>query len=257
MSPNHTINRHRKLWRSYWARTIPTLLLLGLLAVPAARGADTNLNFLKPGSVAASALLAPPPLMESAEQAADLETVRAVYHAAPEADKQAAYDEKKFAVFNFSPAIGPWFVSKTVPLTAEFFEKVLSDAESVTGNAKDFFKRPRPYTADPSLANGKLEKTFGYPSGHSTESMVVALVLAELFPDRREPILAVARGIGWRRVEIARHYPTDIYAGRVLAQAIVREMKQDTAFQHDFAGAKAELAAATAATVPEIGSGMK
>jgi len=44
-------------------------------------------------------------------------------------------------------------------------------------------------------------------------------------------------------VEIARHYPTDIYAGRVFAQAIVREMKRNAGFQTDFAGVKAELAA--------------
>jgi hypothetical protein len=39
-------------------------------------------------------------------------------------------------------------------------------------------------------------------------------------------------------------YQTDIYAGRVLAQAIVREMKANPDFQRDFAEAKAEIAAA-------------
>ncbi len=117
-------------------------------------------------------------------------------------------------------------------------------AETVTDNAKDYYKRPRPYTTDPSLANGKLEKSFSYPSGHSTESMVLALVLADLFPDQHDAIIAKARSIGWHRVEIARHYPTDIYAGRVLAQAIVREMKESPDFQKDFAVAKAEVAAA-------------
>ncbi|HEX4350146.1 MAG TPA: phosphatase PAP2 family protein, partial [Verrucomicrobiae bacterium] len=104
--------------------------------------------------------------------------------------------------------------------------------------------RPRPYVLDPTLASGKLEKSFSYPSGHSTESMVLALVLADLFPEHRDAIIAKARSIGWHRVEIARHYPTDIYAGRVLAQAIVREMKRSPDFQHDFAAAQAELTAA-------------
>jgi acid phosphatase (class A) len=45
-------------------------------------------------------------------------------------------------------------------------------------------------------------------------------------------------------VQTARHYPTDIYAGRVLAQAIVKEMKKSDEFQKDFAEAKAEIAAA-------------
>ena len=74
--------------------------------------------------------------------------------------------------------------------------------------------------------------------------MVLALVLADFFPEQRDAIIAEARSIGWHRVEIARHYPTDIYAGRVLAQAIVRQMKKDDDFQKDFARAKAEVAAA-------------
>ena len=147
-------------------------------------------------------------------------------------------------MFNFTPAIGAFFLSSNLPKTAAFFDRVQTDAAAVTDNAKDFYKRPRPYTTDPSLANGKLEKSFSYPSGHSTESMVLALVLADLFPDKHDAIIAEARSIGWHRVQIARHYPTDIYAGRVLAQAIVREIKESDAFQQDFAEAKAEIAAA-------------
>jgi acid phosphatase (class A) len=74
--------------------------------------------------------------------------------------------------------------------------------------------------------------------------MVLALVLTDLFPDKRDALLARAREIGWHRVELARHYPTDIFAGRVLAQAIVREMKNDPDFQKDLAAAKSEIAAA-------------
>lgn len=199
------------------------------------------LNGKKPDVIA---LLAPPPLPDSPEQAADMEEVRAVYHSANSNDIAAAYSEKKFSVFNFAPAIGVFFQSNALPRTTAFFEKVQKDAVAVTDNAKDFYKRPRPYVTDPSLANGKLEKSFSYPSGHSTESMVLALVLADLFPGQRDAIVAQARAIGWRRVEIARHYPTDIYAGRVLAQAIVKQMTKSDAFQKDFARAKAEIAAA-------------
>ena len=78
-------------------------------------------------------------------------------------------------------------------------------------------------------------------------SMVLAMVLADLFPDQHDAIIAEARAIGWHRVEIARHYLTDIYAGHVLAQAIVREMKASPDFQRDFAEVKAEVAAAQSA----------
>jgi acid phosphatase (class A) len=209
---------------------------------------DAAHNYLAPGKPDATSLLAPPPLPGSPEQAADLAEVQAVCHAAPSNDVAVAFSEKKFSVFNFTPAIGPFFQSNNLPKTAAFFHKVQKDAAAVTDNAKDYYKRPRPFIVDPSLASGKLEKSFSYPSGHSTESMVLALVLADLFPDKHDAIIAEARAIGWHRVEIARHYQTDIYAGRVLAQAIVREMKASSDFQRDFAEAKVEIAAAQTAS---------
>jgi acid phosphatase (class A) len=211
---------------------------------PAQPVQSTQLHYLTAKKPDAIALLAPPPLPDSPEQAADMAEVKAVYHAATSNDIAAAYSEKKFDIFNFTPAIGDFFVAGKFPKTEAFFEKVQTDAAAVTDGAKDFYKRPRPYVTDPTLINGKLEKSFSYPSGHSTESMVLALVLAELFPDRRDAIIATARSIGWHRVQTARHYPTDIYAGRVLAQAIVGEMKKNPDFQKDFAEAKAEIGAA-------------
>jgi acid phosphatase (class A) len=225
---------------------VATLLTASSLAVFAKESA---LNYLKDGKPAAAELLAPPPLPDSAEQAADMATVRSVYHAANDMDKQAAYAEKKFSVFNFTGAVGAYFVETNLPKTAKFFEKVQLDAETVTDLGKDYFHRPRPFTTDTNLANGKLEKSFSYPSGHSTESMVLALVLAELMPAQHDAILAHARQIGWHRVQIARHYPTDIYAGRVLAQAIVKQFKKSEKFEEEFNEAKAEIEAARKAAL--------
>lgn len=199
--------------------------------------------YLAPGQPDVIALLAPPPLPGSPEQAADLAEVETVCHACTSNDQAVAYSEKQFSIFTFTPVIGAFFQPGKFPQTEAFFHRVQTEAEAVTDGAKDFYKRPRPYVLDPSLANGKLEHSFSYPSGHSTESMVLALVLADLFPDQHDVIIAKARSIGWHRVEIARHYPTDIYAGRVLAQAIVRQMKQNPDFQKDFAAAQTEIAA--------------
>lgn len=210
---------------------------------PSASVKSSQFHYLQAGRPDAIALLAPPPLPDSVEQAADMAEVKTVYHAATSNEIAAAYSEKKFNIFNFTPAIGSFFQSNRLPKTVAFFERVQTDAATVTDRAKDFYQRPRPYTTDPALANGKLEKSFSYPSGHSTESMVLALVLADLFPDQHDAIIAEARSIGWHRVQTARHYPTDIYAGRVLAQAIVREMKASPDFQKEFALAKAEIAA--------------
>lgn len=231
----------KKVLARFSARLVLVLFSLAV-AVSSLSAAETP--YLPAGKPDAIALLAPPPLPGSPEQAADLAQVSAVYHACTSNDLAAAYSEKSFSVFNFTPVIGDFFQSNNLPKTTAFFERVQKQAETVTDRAKNFYKRPRPYTVDPSLANDKLEKSFSYPSGHSTESMTLALVLADLFPDKHDAILAKARSIGWHRVEIARHYLTDIYAGRVLAQAIVREMKQNPDFQKDFAEAQAEIAAA-------------
>jgi acid phosphatase (class A) len=69
-------------------------------------------------------------------------------------------------------------------------------------------------------------------------------LLAEAVPDKADAILALGRGIGWRRVLLGHHYPTDIYAGRCLGQAVVRELKANPAFVKDFAQVKDEIAAA-------------
>ena len=227
------------------------LVFAAIFALVSAGGfaKDAALIYLRAGKPEAATLLAPPPAPDSAEAEADLNEVRAVYHAAGSNDMAAAYAEKSFSVFNFAAAAGPFLVESNLPKTAAFFAKVQADAATVTDAGKDFFKRPRPYTTDPSLANGKLEKSFSYPSGHSTESMVLALVLADLLPDKREAILAHARQMGWHRVQIARHYPTDIYAGRTLALAIVKQFQKSSAFQKDFKAAQAELAAIRAALV--------
>lgn len=214
-----------------------------LLAADPGRPAPV-LTYLAPGQPDVQALLAPPPADGSAEAAADLAEVRAVAQAASPAEKAAAFSEKKFTVFNFREAVGAFFQPQTLPLTAAFFKHVQKDAALVVDGSKDHYARPRPYVVDPGLAAGKVETSFSYPSGHSTETMTLGLVLAEVFPDQRDAILAHARLMGWHRVEIARHYPTDIYAGRVLAQAIVRTMSASPAFQHDLAAVKAEVAGA-------------
>lgn len=221
---------------------LATVLLL--LATAPIFAADEPLHYLPPGQPDSSMLLAPPPLSGSAEQAADMAEVVVLHQACTASEAAVAFSEKKFSVFNFTPAVGEFFQPDKLPKTEAFFAHVKKDAAAATDTAKDFWKRPRPFIMDPSLGSGQLEKSFSYPSGHGTEGMVLALVLAELLPEQHDEIMAIGRDIGWHRVGIARHYPTDIYAGRVFAQAIVREMKNNLAFHRDFEEVKSEIEAA-------------
>jgi acid phosphatase (class A) len=205
--------------------------------------------YLQAGKPDAVALLAPPPLPGSAEQDADMAEVVAVHKACTAEQTAIALSEKKFSVFNFRLAIGDFFRPEQLPRTAAFFGRVQRDAAAATDLAKSHWKRPRPYTLNPSLASGKLEKSFSYPSGHSTEAMVLALTLIEVFPDQRDAILAIGRDLGWHRVLLGRHYATDIYAGRTLAQAIVRELNANPDFRRDLKDAQGEIASLHAAAL--------
>ncbi len=231
------------------ARHLRPLIAAALFAVTsvATSAKDAVLHYLPLGSPDVTTLLAPPPLPDSPEQAADLDTVRRVVSAAASNEVAAANSERYFSVYNFTGVIGKFFNATNLPRTTAFFKKVQADARTVTALGKDYFHRPRPFMVDTNLAVGELEKNFSYPSGHSTENMVFALVLAELLPEKRDALLAHARLMGWHRVQIARHYPTDIYAGRVLAQAIVREFKKNTAFKKALAEVKTEVEAAQSA----------
>jgi acid phosphatase (class A) len=217
------------------------LLLAAGLAVSGF--AQEQLHYLSGRRPDPATLLPPPAPAGSGEQAAELTAVRAIHDARATNELELAFGEKKFTVFNFKPAVGAFFTPERLPKTEAFFQHVLKDAAFVADAGKDFFKRPRPYTVEPSLAVGKLEKSFSYPSGHSTEGMTLALVLADLLPEKRAEILAIGRDLGWHRVWIGRHYPSDIYAGRVLAQAIVREFKASEAFRNDLAAVRTELTA--------------
>ena len=219
------------------------LILCLLLSVAPALLAESH--YLPAGRPDGVALLAPPPAPGSAEEAADLASARAVFQARTPAEEARAFKDASLSIFLYAPAIGDFFESGKFPKTEALFQKVKTDLSEPINRTKDHWKRQRPYRMDPQLTVGRPERSSGYPSGHSTRGTVQALLLAELFPAQREGILAIGRDIGWDRVLIGKHFPTDIHAARVLGQAIVRELLASPAFQRDLEEAKAEVQACT------------
>ena len=64
-------------------------------------------------------------------------------------------------------------------------------------------------------------QTFSFPSSHSAGSLLTWLALSALFSDRLRWLPAVAIGfplvIGWTRMALGVHWPSDILAGYGLA----------------------------------------
>lgn len=97
---------------------------------------------------------------------------------------------------------------------------------AVIMTAKALYKRPRPYQYIDGLTPC-LHKAPGdaYPSGHAASARVYALLLSQMYPERNESFFERAEQIGLNRVLGGVHHPTDIIAGKKLAEAFVEELK--------------------------------
>ena len=193
----------------------------------------------------ATLFLSPPPRPDGPVQAADLSVVKAA-----QIDKgtarwiQAQSDDDISPFTAFALVLGPKFSRATTPKTAALFDRLFTDASSLTTPAKIAFDRPRPPLVDRSIETCKpLEITKAYPSGHATRGWLMALVLAEMAPEKANALLARGRDYGDSRVICAEHFPSDVQAGRLVGSAIFAAAKADPAFERDFRAARIELRA--------------
>jgi acid phosphatase (class A) len=69
----------------------------------------------------------------------------------------------------------------------------------------------------------------------------IAIVLADLLPERRAAIFARGWVFAKQRPLGGVHYPSDIEAGRICAAAVVARLWQEPAFRADLEAARTEL----------------
>lgn len=208
-----------KNFRALLLSSIAWLFLpLALVAAPAAG------RYLKAEAYDVAALIPAAPTDDSLTTRADLTVVRAVQaRRTPEEVALAAYFVRD-SVFQYDAAIGPWFNAANLPFAAEFFEQVRADRFAISTKGKELWARRRPPLLDPTVrAAIELPASGSYPSGHATMAFVWAGLLAEIFPEKREALLARAELVAWSRVVGGVHYPSDIAAGRWLGERLTRD----------------------------------
>ena len=228
-------------------------LLLALVTLPLARGADTPSDrslpaaaehFLHADSVDWKSVLPPPPANGTVPALADVETVLQVQANRTPADVAwAKLIEKDDVYTDFGGILGAWFEPKNLPVTATFIRQITGDVQMVNKKVKDLYPRTRPFAIEPTVKPCvNLPTSNSYPSGHSLRAYVWAAVLGDVFPDRQVELYRQAHHIAWGRVQGGVHFPSDTVGARVTAQAVVAELRKSPAYRAAVEACRAEVA---------------
>ena len=94
---------------------------------------------------------------------------------------------------------------------------------------KNKFNRSRPFELDGNLdvLGSTTNKTRSYPSGHSTQAMIVALYVAQKFPEHRDGLIEAAKEVGLGRVKAGFHFLSDHVAGQMLGTKMFEYMNKE------------------------------
>ncbi|HAH32606.1 MAG TPA: hypothetical protein DCL44_09875 [Elusimicrobia bacterium] len=115
-----------------------------------------------------------------------------------------------------------------------FFNNVAKDSVAAHKSVKNIYKRPRPFMRDAGLTPclPRVEG-FSYPSGHSAMSRLFALILSDLVPARRAEFMARADEAALYRLIGGVHHPTDLAAGKALADMLYASLLKQPEFVLD------------------------
>jgi len=117
---------------------------------------------------------------------------------------------------------------------AGIFRRVKTETDGAAADVKEMFKRKRPFLRDPALEPclGRIGG-LAYPSGHATISRLFALMLADLVPSRKKEFFARADEAALDRVIGGVHHPSDIEAGKKLAEKLYKRYRKSPVFLAD------------------------
>jgi len=203
-------------------------------------------RYIAADAIDIQAVLRDPPADNSADVRAELDSMLAIQVARTPADLRRMQADGAVSLRLFASVLGPSVKPEALPATEALLASVAGNAQIIINQAKVRWNRPRPWVLD-SRIQPCIDKpaSASYPSDRAAQSRLCAVVLGELFPAKKAQLLAKADQVGQDRVIAGIHYPSDIQAGKELAQAIAAKIMQTPAFQADVAAARAELAKAT------------
>ena len=103
---------------------------------------------------------------------------------------------------------------------------VVKAARAVLLQLKRLYNRPRPYQLAAYMEPGfhamssTTVHTPAYPSGHSAQAMLAALLLSDMHPAHREAFVALAKEVGQHRMVGGFHFPSDVAYGEEIGHVL-------------------------------------
>jgi acid phosphatase (class A) len=222
------------------------LLLVILAAGYAVDQYEPQPRFLRVDQGQFVALFAKPPAADSVSTRRELDELLAIQERRIEGAVRTARADRKTEVWQFAAALGlPRERMRDMDALNELFEQVEDDVRPYVRAAKYRFLRLRPYEIEARIKPciDDVRGDLSYPSGHATYGYVIALLLAELVPERRTQLMARAREFAQQRAVCGVHFPSDLEAGRLGAEWLVRLLLASPEYRAASEAARQELRA--------------
>ena len=139
-------------------------------------------------------------------------------------------DEKMETLFN--DIIEP----RTGSNVTDYIIELKKQPRDIVSYLKKLFARARPedvaakFGIDWKSDSDSMEtinNSYSYPSGHAAQAYYVAYSLAEQYPSLQRDLLSVAENVAQSRIDRGVHFPSDLDAGRIVAQFLYQSNKSN------------------------------